>query len=297
MLETLDTHGEPLAIHKQANMMTDDKHRRIPLKTLTLVMALGWPLTAFAHDTWIETNTNIVRSGDVVHLNLMLGNHGNEHRDFKLAGKQSLEGSSLEVIDPARQRYDLKANLIDAGYTPQEGFWTTRFEPTKPGLYTLAHRSDRVMGYAPERSIKSGKAFFVASASLDKPPAGNPGFDKPLGHDLELVPVLNPVTPMGPGTTIRVRLLYKGKPLVGERVSFIPRGAAVKASFDDRYERMTDEKGEASFEPSEANVYLIAAHKTEAKEGGVLDGKPYEFTKYGATLTMYVPRLCACCGG
>jgi uncharacterized GH25 family protein len=118
-----------------------------------------------------------------------------------------------------------------------------------------------------------------------------------LGHDLELVPVLNPVTPMGPGTPIKVRLLYKGKPLAGERVSFIPRGAKLSPGLDERYERMTDERGEARFEPTEANYYLIAAHKTEPKEGGTLDGQPYQFTKYGATLTVIVPRLCPCCGG
>jgi uncharacterized GH25 family protein len=102
---------------------------------------------------------------------------------------------------------------------------------------------------------------------------------------------------MGPGSPIRVRLLYKGKPLAGERVSFIPRGAALKPGADDRYERTTDTNGEASFEPTEANHYLVAAHKTEADEGGVLDGKSFKFTKYGATLTVFVPRLCPCCGG
>ncbi len=267
------------------------------MNRLAFIIALALPHAAFAHDAWVQTNTNIVRGGDVVHIDLMLGNHGNEHRDFKQAGKLPLDGASLEVIDPAGRRYDTKDRLIDTGYTPQEGFWTTRFEPTKLGLYTVAHRSDRVMSYAPERSIKSGKTFFVAAASLDKPSTDNPGFDKPLGHDLEIVPVVNPVTPMGPGVLIKVRLLYKGKPLAGERVSFIPRGATLKAGLDERYERKTDEMGEASFEPTEANCYLIAAHKTEPKESGALDGKPYEFTKYGATMTVYVPRLCPCCGG
>ena len=91
--------------------------------------------------------------------------------------------------------------------------------------------------------------------------------------------------------------MYKRKPLAGERISFIPRGATLKNGFDETYERTTDAKGEASFEPTEANYYLIAAHKTEPKESGTLGGKAYEFTKYGATLTVYVPRLCPCCGG
>jgi uncharacterized GH25 family protein len=269
------------------------------MKRFALLLALSAPSSALAHDTWVQTNTNIVRSGDVVHVDLMLGNHGNEHRDFKLAGKLSLDGATLEVVDPEGKRYDVKDRLVDTGYTPQEGFWTTRFEPSGPGLYTVAHRADRVMSYAPERAIKSGKAFFVASESLDKPPVSNPGFDRPLGHELELVPVKNPVTPMGPGSPITVRLLYKGKPLAGERVAFVPRGAALKPGpgLDDRYERTTDAKGEATFEPTEANYYLISAHKTEPKESGTLDGKRYEFTKYGATLTVFVPRVCPCCGG
>ena len=93
----------------------------------------------------------------MVHIDLMLGNHGNEHRDFKLAGKLSLEGASLEVLGPDGSRYDLKDRLIDTGYTPQEGYWTTRFEPAEPGLYVVGHRSDRVMSYVPERSIKGGE--------------------------------------------------------------------------------------------------------------------------------------------
>ena len=267
------------------------------MRRLVPLFALIAAPAAFGHDTWVQTNTNVVRRGDAVQIDLMLGNHGNEHRDFKLAGKASLEGSTLEIVGPDGTKYDAKDRLIDTGYAPKEGYWTTRFEPDLAGIYAVSQRSDGVMSYAPERSIKGAKAFFVASASLDRPPIDNPGFDRPLGHDLELVPIANPVTSMGPGTPIRVRLLYKGKPLAGERVSFIPRGATLKPGLDDRYERLTDGRGEATFEPTEANGYLIAAHKTEPKEGGVLEGKPYEFTKYGATLTVFVPKICPCCGG
>ena len=153
-----------------------------------------------------------------------------------------------------------------------------------------------MVSYAPERSIKSAKTFFVVSSSLDKVSDDTPGFDRPQGHDLELVPVANPVTPMGPGKPIKVRLLYKGKPLAGERVSFIPRGATLNGSFDERHERTTDAGGEASCEPTEATYYLVVAHKREPKRSGTLDGKPYEATKYSATLTVFVPRLCPCCG-
>ncbi len=250
-----------------------------------------------AHDTWVETNTHLVRVGDAVHVNLMLGNHGNGQRDFKLASKADPAAVTLAVLAPDGKRYDVKDRLIDTGYTPKEGFWTAAFVAGAPGLYQVASLSDAVMTYAPERSIKSAKTFFVASTSLDKPSANNPSFERPLGHRLELVPVVNPVTPMGPGSPIRVRLLYKGKPLAGEKVAFIPRGATLREGTDERFERMTDAKGDASFEPKEANYYLVVSHKREPKEGGTLGGAAYSFTHRSATPTVYVPQICPCCGG
>lgn len=252
------------------------------------------PSIAQAHDAWVQTNTNIVRTGDAVHVDLI---HGNEQRDFKIAGKVAVEGSTLDVIGPDGKRFNLKNRLIDTGYAANEGFRTARFAAKLPGLYVVAFKSDQVMSQAAERSINGAKVCFVASPTLDRVVVDNPGFDRPVGHDLELVPVVNPVTPMGPGSPIRVRLLYKGKPAVGEKVSFIPRGATLKAGLDDQSERLTDAKGEAEFEPTEGNYYLLAAHKVEPKQSGTLDGKPYDVTKYSATLTVYVPETCPCCGG
>jgi uncharacterized GH25 family protein len=249
-------------------------------------------VSAGAHDTWVQTNTNVVRVGDNVHVALMLGNHGNDHRDFKLAGKIDPEGTTLEVIAPDGKRYDLKDRLEDAGYTPKEGYWTARFAAAQPGLYLVASTSDKVVSYAPERSVKSAKTFFLVSRSLDKVSSENPGFDRVLGHALELVPEASPVTPMGPGVPIKVRLLYKGKPLAHGRVSFIPRGETLTEGFDKRYQRETDENGRATFTPTDGNYYLVVAHWKEPNESG----KDYTSTKYSATLTVIVPLVCPCCG-
>ncbi len=123
-------------------------------------------------------------------------------------------------------------------------------------------------------------------------PVNNPGFDKPLGHALELVPVTNPVTPMGPGTPVKVKLLFKGEPLRGEKVSFIPRGQTLSEGFDERFERKTDKDGVAAFEPKEANYYLIVAHRAHDAEAG----EGYTSTKYSATMSLFVPAICPCCG-
>lgn len=247
---------------------------------------------ALAHDTWVQTNTNIVRVGDAIYIDLMLGNHGNDHRDFKLAGKVDPAAVTLSVIAPDGKTHDLKPSLADLGYAPKEGYWTTRFLTDQPGLYTIAQTSDAVVSYAPTRSVKSGKTFFVAGKSMDAVPIDNPGFDKPLGHALELVPLTNPVTPMGPGTVLRVKLLFKGKPVAGETISFIPRGQALKEGFDDRFERKTDSDGVATFEPKEANYYLVVAHRSDDTEGG----EGYTSTKYSATMSLFVPAICPCCG-
>lgn len=244
-----------------------------------------------AHDTWVQTNTNLIRVGDAVHVDLMLGNHGNDHRDFKLAGKLNPSWGTLAVIGPNGKETGIKENLADLGYASNEGFWSTRHVATEPGLHMVAHTLDKVVPYAPVRAIKSGKTFFVASKSLDKPTADNPGFDRVLGHPFELVPEANPVTPMGPGTPIRVRLLFKGNPMPDARVSFIPRGESLTEDFDSRYERKTNEQGRAVFNPTSANYYLVVAHHSDAESG-----QGYQSTKYSATLTVFVPQICPCCG-
>ena len=249
--------------------------------------------TAFAHDTWVETNTNLIRSGDAVAIDLKLGNHGNAHRDFKLASKLDLDGSTLDVIAPGGERYDLIDRLRDVGYAPNEGYWTARFTATKPGLYVVTHTLDKVVNHGrPVRSIKTARTCFVVSPSLDRVSQENPGFDRALGTGLEVVPTANPVTPMGPGTSIAVQLLYKGEPLAGATVSFIPRGETLSEGFDERFERRTDADGRASFTPHVGNVYLVVAHHKEPGESS----PEYDSTAYSATLTVFVPQVCPCCG-
>jgi uncharacterized GH25 family protein len=263
--------------------------RTLILTAVLLVTVAG---SVRAHDTWVETNTNLIRTGDAVYVDLKLGNHGNDHRDFRLASKTDLDGVTLDVISPSGTAYDLRPNLIDEGYTPKEGYWSAKFIPGEAGLHMVAHSVEKVVSYAPKRSVKSAKTFFVTSDSLDRVDENNPGFDRILGHALELRPISNPVTPMGPGQSIDVELLYKGEPFAGTRVSFVPRGTTLNEGFDSQYERMTDAKGRASFEPVDGNVYLIVAHHDEPEEAG----EGYTSTKYSATLSVFVPQICPCCG-
>lgn len=243
------------------------------------------PLVVAAHDTWVETNTSLVRQGDVVFVDLKLGNHGNDHRDFKLASKISLAPCQLSVIGPEGKPVDLKPTIIDTGFAPKEGYWSSRFVTKEAGLHVVSHTLDTLHGTT--RAIKSGKAYFLTSAKLDELPSISAGFDKPLGHVIELVPLTNPITAMGPNQPIRVKLLYQSKPLPAARVTFIPRGTVLAEGFDKDYEAMTDADGVASFTPKEGNVVLIVVHHPAADQKG--DG--YEKTHYTATLTVSVPQI------
>ncbi|HEX7011041.1 MAG TPA: DUF4198 domain-containing protein, partial [Phycisphaeraceae bacterium] len=214
---------------------------------------------SLAHDTWVEPNTNLVRVGDVVHVNLMLGNHGNHHRDFKLAGKVDPQHIRLELIEPDGRRTDLKPRLYDLGTESNPAYWTVRIQPEQPGVHRVVCLGDEIVHYAPIRSIKSAKTFFIASESLDEVPAAEAGFDEPEGHPLELILKTDP-TVLAAGQPIQVQLLYQGQPLEDTRVSFIPRGVPLQGEFDERYERMTGEQGLASLTPEQANIYLIVAH-------------------------------------
>ena len=248
-----------------------------------------------AHDTWVQTNTHIVRTGDAVHIDLMLGNHGNEHRDFKIAGKLATDSiGSFEVFAPDGKKYDVKPDLVDVGYAPKEGYHTAKFTPAAAGLYCAAQSSDAVVNHGkPVRSVRSAKAYFLASPTLDKVRSDWGGFDKALGHPLELVPATNPVAPMGPGTAIQVKLLFQGKPLAGATVSFVPRGTTLKEGLDPEYERVTAGDGRAKFTPKTGNYYLVVAHHKAPAPAGETK---YESINYAATLTVFVPEKCPCCG-
>ena len=260
-------------------------------KFLCFAAVVLWATRSLAHDAWVETHTSIVRTGDAAHISLLLGNHGNSHRDFKLAGKVDLRHAQCELIRPDGNKLDLKPTLFDVGYAPAEGYWSTRFVAAEPGLYTVNHLSDQVMSYAPVRSIKGAKAYFVVSDSLDRVSRKYGGFERPLEHPLELIPTAHPITPMGVGVPIRVRLVYRGKPLAGARVSFIPRSVSLSDGFDATYERTTDDRGEAAFTPTLGTQHLVVAHHEEPNERG----EGFDRTKYSATLTIFVPQICPCC--
>lgn len=253
------------------------------IRSLCAVL-LCLPAVGLCHDTWVEVNTPVIRIDDVVHVDLKLGNHGNDHRDFKLASKISLAPSTLTVIEPKGATHDLKDRLVDLGFTTKEGYWSARFVPTQPGLHIVGHTVESQHGKT--RGIKAAKTYFMSVADGPVTSETAAYSEKPLGHPLELVPLTNPVLESGPNRPIRLKLLFEGKPLSGARVSFVPRGQVLAEGVDSNFERTSDAEGFVEFTPSEGNVVLAVVHHLSPDRSG--DG--YDKTQYSATLTIAVPQ-------
>ena len=264
--------------------------RRAAVRAVLLAAAVGAITAAHAHDTWLQVSARAVRPGDVVHVDLFLGNHGNAHRDFKVAGKLGgLDDVTVGVIGPDGRTTDLVPDMVDVGYAPKEGFWSARFVPAAAGLHSAAHYREGVRHGA--MGFKGGKAHFLVADSLDGVAMPEGKLPAPVGHPLELVLESHPVLGSGPGKPVVVRLLFKGQPLAEHVVSFIPRGATLAEGFDPAYERRTDAAGRCSFTPKEGNLVLVVAHVERPEE----KGEGYEKAAYAATLVLDVPQRCSCC--
>ena len=242
-----------------------------------------WMPKASAHDTWLETGTAIAQVGEYTYVDLMLGNHGNNHRDFKPASKISLAPCTLSVVQPNGNTIDLKTKMIDMGSAEKEGFWTVKYQFTQAGLHRFIHTLDTL--HRTTRAIKSAKTFVLATGiGNDRSLPVNE--DRCHGFGLELI-LKTPFESIQAGEPIELQVMRSGKPLPQARVTFIPRGATLAAEFDADFERQSDSTGLVRFVPMDGNILLAVVHHLEETESG--DG--YENTHYSAALVMHVPNV------
>ncbi|MDR2433829.1 MAG: DUF4198 domain-containing protein [Treponema sp.] len=219
---------------------------------------------AFAHETTIIPSDNLkdYKSGDTVTL-------------FGISSHYNLVGEELEGLD-AVEMYVYKNSVKGANLPLREDKDRLWYE----GKYTL---TDNNLAIAVFRSIGGYTTTFSdgSRVSMNKrqAAAANPGktitrtnyfskwgkyyinpgkadrtFSTPLGHDIEIIPLDNPAD-MSRNSTMRLRVLYRGRPLPN---------AEVKASYDyydyrtmDAWAstgRKTDNNGEISFRLDHPNI-------------------------------------------
>jgi uncharacterized GH25 family protein len=232
-----------------------------------------------AHDTWVEAGPLVQPTGEYAYVQLMLGNHGNNHRDFKLASKITLAPCALQVMTPSGVSLDLKPQLVDMGYAEKEGYWTARYEIRETGIHEVLHTLDTLHGTI--RAIKSAKTFILAQSEGQGQSTASDRSDTIHGLGLELV-LLTPLANLTMGQEFKVQVLRAGQPLQGARVAFIPRGARLAEEFDNNFERESDRQGIVVFKPAEGNIVLVIVHQSAPEESG----EGYSSTHYSAAMVL-----------
>ena len=248
--------------------------------------------TVFAHDGWIEVSA-IVERGQPVTIALMLGNHTNEHRSYRLAGKWNPKFTKLMVIEPSGKLNDITDSVIDLGEDDEKtgpkgpkGFHIAIFTPRTEGVHAVLAREEQILQHGDEPkflSIRSARAAFAA-LRIPRVTEGKKttGFGRTFAIDnvMEFVPVNNPIG-VSQNDQITLELRYKGKPFANQTVSVVGR---LKGSLSAQ-DLTTDEKGQVRVTTGAADSYLVRAkfeERSQRKEG------QYDLSTYEATYVFQV---------
>jgi hypothetical protein len=264
-------------------------HRSLSFNILVFLFFL--PVIAFAHDGWIEVTPAIVEKGQPVTIALLQGNHSNEHKSYRLAGKWDIESTKVTVISPSGKAIDLA--MIDLGEDPEKtgpkgpkGFHIAQFIAEYDGVYTVIARQEKILqhGQGPKfRGVRFARGAFVA---LPVPTVAEAGkitrFDRraEAGDDMEIIPVTNPlsVTQDSP-MTLEVR--YKGKPAAGQVISVLRKMAGPASAKD----LTTDALGRITFTAGPPDYYLA---RVKLEERGERSAGQFELSSYEATHAFQV---------
>ena len=209
-----------------------------------------------AHDTWVQVNSPQQRVNELVFVELCLGNHANDHRDYRLASRlSSLDHCVVMVHDQTRPIHELTGEMTGFGTAANEGPWIGSWTPNQAGRFHLESQLDIVKGTVRARQLS--RAFFgVGDAS------GQAYISPSSNFPLDLVPLSDPLAATA-GTELVFRVQFAGEPQPQARVSFLPLGVTLSEGFDPEYERLSDDDGTVRFTPSTANRYLVITKRID----------------------------------
>lgn len=253
-----------------------------------LVVVLALAGTAHAHEGWVQAYSPIVGVGEMAYVDMLFGNHSNEHGSYRIAGKWNLKESRVFVTTPDGEKTDITAHAFDTGEDAEEvgpkgvkGYHAVGFTPGQPGLHMVSVEGDSLFkhGETTVRTLRSAKTFVAAAGTPVRAHVTDmKGFDRQATPDrMELAPLFNPAA-VTPGAGLTFQLFMKGKPAGGQHVTVIQRSNSQAIGYH------ADAEGKVSFEAGAPDYYLIRVkHESEEKEAG-----KYDKTAYEATMTFIV---------
>src|SRR6266508_2434874 len=258
--------------------------------TLTVVVCIGWVFSrsAMAHDGWVEISPTIVEKNQAATIALLQGNHSNEHKSYRIAGKWDSKYTTPVIVDPTGKQNTLTDRLIDLGEDAEtigpkgpKGFHLASFVPKVDGLYQVLARQVRTVqqGEGPKLlTIRLAKTAFAAFKVPTVSAAKNlKGFDRSIAGDdaVELIPVSNPLAVFS-GGSMTLELRQKGEPISAQVITLVRR---IDGS-PSVQEQTTDEKGRVNFAVGPADSYLarVKIDGETPRSDGQKDRASYEFT-------------------
>jgi uncharacterized GH25 family protein len=246
------------------------------------------PCALYGHDGWVEISPSIVEKGQLATISLIQGNHSNEHKSYRIAGKWDPKYATLAVIDPKGIANSITDRLIDMGEDAEtigpkgpKGFHLATFLPKDEGLYHALARQVRAVQQGDGPKVVTFRTAKTAFAAFKVPrvAAANKlrGFDRSIaGEDVvEFIPLNNPLAVFS-GSSVVFELRHKGKPTSGQVVALVRR----IDGFASVLERTTDEKGRVTFPIGPADSYLarVKIDEETPRPDGQKDKASYEST-------------------
>ncbi len=243
--------------------------------SVVLVPVVLLATSARAHDGWLEAHPFIVERGQPLSLFLMFGNHSNDHKSYRLAGKWQPEYSTVTVTGPSGPPIDLTDQItdlgdaIDVGPKGPKGFHLAAFVPAQEGVYVAFAKQTRDLQFDDGPTFHSIATAKVVFAALETPVVAATrrltGFARAVGGPdvLEIVPLTNPLAVrIGQSMTLEVR--HRGQPAPNQTVTVVQRivGGPSAQTF------MTDRQGQATIVTGAADYYLVRVSLEERVESG-----------------------------
>jgi uncharacterized GH25 family protein len=241
---------------------------------VAILLAAFLPLTASAHDFWIDPSTFRPALGSIVQLRLRVGqNHSGDPvpRNNGLIERFTAVGMSktTDVVgrdggDPAGLLRIDQPGITIVAYRSKPTY--VELSPEKLELYFSEEGLESIKALRLQRgeSAKPWREIFSRCAKSllltgDQPGAG---FDRVVGMTLELVPEKNPYA-LVPGSKLPVRLTYEKRPVEGALVIAIN-----EANPTQRVTARSDRNGRAALPLSFAGNWLVeAVHVVPAPPG------------------------------
>ena len=256
--------------------------------TTAFFIGLIFSQSAPAHDGWVEISPTIIEKNQAATIALIQGNHSNEHKSYRIAGKWDQKYTTLVVVDSKDKQYSLTDRLIDFGEDAEavgpkgpKGFFLASFVPKDEGLYQAVGRQARTLQQGDGPKIVTVRIAKTAFAAFKAPTVSAAktlkGFDRMIAGDdaVEFIPVNNPFAVFS-GGSMTFELRKSGNPISGQMITLVRRiegPASVQ-------ERATDEKGRVTFAVGPADSYLarVKIDEETSRPDGQKDKASYEST-------------------